>query len=187
MILPIRLYGDPILRKRCKEIDVSSSTISHFITDMFDTMYQAYGVGLAAPQVGKNLRIFVIDTSTFIIDKEENTYKRVFINPEIVKIYGKTWNLKEGCLSFPDFLAKIERYESIQVIYYNENLEICEETFQGLPARVIQHEYDHIEGKLFIDYLSFFKREILNKRFKTLYQGPLSIPYKIQIPIKFIL
>jgi len=153
MILPIRLYGDPVLRKDCKEIDVYDSTIYHFIIDMFDTMYKSYGVGLAAPQVGKNLRIFVMDTSTFIINKEEMTYKRVFINPEIVKTYGKTWKLKEGCLSFPDFIAKIERYESIQVKYYNEDMEKCEEIFQGFPARVIQHEYDHIEGKLFIDYL----------------------------------
>lgn len=155
MIRPIRLYGDPILRTKCKEIDVSDYTIYPFITDMFDTMSQAYGIGLAAPQVGKALRIFVIETSTFIIDKSENTYKRVFINPEIIKRYGKTWTLKEGCLSFPDIIAKIERYDSIQLRYYNEDLEKCEETFHGLPARVIQHEFDHIEGKLFID---FFKR-----------------------------
>lgn len=164
MILPIKLYGDPILRKKCKEIDVFDYKIFKFITDMFDTMYQAYGVGLAAPQVGKNLRIFIIDTSTFISDKEENICRRAFINPKVIKISGKTWNLKEGCLSFPDIIEKIKRYESIQVRYYNEYFEKCEENFQGFPARVIQHEYDHIEGKLFIDYLSFFKREILNKK-----------------------
>lgn len=163
MIVPIRFYGDPILRTKCKEIAVSDYTIYHLITDMFDTMYQAHGIGLAAPQIGKNLRIFVIDTSTFIIDKSENTYKRVFINPEIIKIYGKTWTLKEGCLSLPYIIAKIERYDSIQLRYYNEDMEKCEETFHGLPARVIQHEYDHIEGKLFIDLL---KRERINKRFK---------------------
>ncbi|AGC66945.1 peptide deformylase [Candidatus Uzinura diaspidicola str. ASNER] len=168
MILPIRIYGDPILRKDCKDTDVSDSTIYHFINDMFDTMYQSYAVGLAAPQVGKPLRFFIIDTDTFIIDKEENKSKRVFINPEIVKIYGKTWIIKEGCLSFPDIIAKIERYESLLIRYYNESLEKCEETFQGLAARVIQHEYDHIEGKLFIDYLSLFKREKLNKKSGTL-------------------
>jgi peptide deformylase len=153
MILPIRLYGDPILRTKCKEIDVSDLKISHFITDMFDTMYQASGIGLAAPQLGINLRIFIIDTSTFIIDKSENIYKRVFINPEIIKRYGKTWMLKEGCLSIPYIIAKIERYDYIQLRYYNEYMEKCEETFFGLPARVIQHELDHIEGKLFIDLL----------------------------------
>lgn len=153
MILPIRLYGDPILRTKCKEIDVSDYKISHFITDMFDTMYQASGIGLAAPQLGINLRIFIIDTSTFIIDKSENIYKRVFINPEIIKRYGKTWMLKEGCLSIPYIIAKIERYDYIQLRYYNEYMEKCEETFFGLPARVIQHELDHIEGKLFIDLL----------------------------------
>lgn len=169
MILPIKLYGDPILRKTCKKVDFSDSTIYHFINDMFDTMYQAYGIGLAAPQVGKNLRIFIIDTSTFIIDKEKYTYKRVFINPEIVKIYGKTWKLKEGCLSFPYVIENIERYEFIQIKYYNESLEKCEEIFQGFPAKVIQHEFDHIEGKLFIDYLSILKRERLNKKLNTLH------------------
>jgi peptide deformylase len=159
MILPIKLYGDSILRKSCKEIDVFDHTIYQFITDMFDTMYQVYGIGLAAPQVGRNVRIFIIDTSTFLIENKKNTYKhlkRVFINPEIIKRYGKTWKLKEGCLSIPNIIAKIERYEYIQIRYHNEYLEKCEEIFQGFPARVIQHEYDHIEGKLFIDYLSFF-------------------------------
>lgn len=157
MILPIILYGDPILRKSCKEIDVSDPTVYHFINDMFDTMTQSYGIGLAAPQVGKPIRIFIIDTYTFILDQEENRRKRrVFINPELVKIYGKTWIIKEGCLSFPDFIAKIERYESIHIRYYNESLEKCEEIYQGLSARVIQHENDHIEGKLFIDYLTHY-------------------------------
>lgn len=168
MILPISLYGDPVLRKSCKEIDLSDSTISHFINNMFDTMYQSDAIGLAAPQIGTPLRIFIIDPSTFIIDKDEKKSKRVFINPEIVKIYGKTWIIKEGCLSFPDIIAKIERYELILVKYYNESLEKCEEIFQGLSARVIQHEYDHIEGKLFIDYLSIFKRERLNKKYESL-------------------
>ena len=163
MILPIKFYGDPILRTKCKEIAVSDYTIYNFINDMFDTMYHAYGIGLAAPQIGKNLRIFVIDTSTLINDKSEKTYKRVFINPEIIKIYGKTWTLQEGCLSIPYIIAKIERYDSIQLRYYNEDMEKCEETFHGLPARVIQHEYDHIEGKLFLD---FYQREKINKRFK---------------------
>lgn len=169
MILSIRRYGDPILRINCKEIDVFDSSIYNFINDMFETLYQTLGVGLAAPQVGKNLRIFVIDTSTFIIDKEEKPFRRVFINPKIVKIFGKTWKFKEGCLSFPNITAKIERYELIQLKYYNEYMVKCEEIFQGFSSRVIQHEYDHIEGKLFIDN---FKRERLNKRFK----GRLFIP-----------
>lgn len=155
MILPIRLYGDPILRKNCKEINIFDDNIYLFIHDMFDTMYQNNGVGLAAPQVGKNLRVFVIDTSLF-----ELPCKRVFINPEIVKIYGKTWKVKEGCLSFPYFITKIERYEFLKIKYYNEYMKKCEETFQGFESRVIQHEFDHIEGKLFIDY---FKRELLAK------------------------
>lgn len=167
MILPIKLYGDPILTKSCKETDLSDSTISQFINDMFETMYETDAIGLAAPQVGKPLRVFVIDPSTFIIDNDENKSKRVFINPEIVKIYGKTWIIKEGCLSFPDIIAKIERYEFILVRYYNESLEKCEEIFQGLSARVIQHEFDHIEGKLFIDYLSLFNKERLNKKSRT--------------------
>lgn len=159
MILPIILYGNPRLRKSCKEIDVSDYKVYHFINDMFDTMIESYGIGLAAPQVGKPIRIFIIDTSTFIFDNSENRRKRrVFINPDIVKIYGKTWIIKEGCLSFPYFIAKIERYESIHLRYYNESLENCEEIFQGLSARVIQHENDHIEGKLFLDYLSSFKQ-----------------------------
>lgn len=169
MILPIRLYGDPILRKKCRKVDFSDSTIDHFINDMFDTMYHAYGVGLAAPQVGESLRIFIIDTSTFFIDKKKYTFKRVFINPEIIKIYGKTWKLKEGCLSFPYLIENIKRYEFIQVKYYNELLEKCEEIFQGFPAKVIQHEFDHIEGKLFIDYLSLFKKERLNKKWSSLH------------------
>ncbi len=167
MILSIRLYGDPILRKICNNIDLSDS-IYHIINDMFDTMAKAYGVGLAAPQIGKPLRIFIIDTSPFIIYKDANKTKRVFINPSIVKRYGKTWIIKEGCLSFPDFISKIERYEIIQVKYYNESLEKCEEIYQGLSARVIQHENDHIEGKLLIDYLSLFRQERFNKNLRTL-------------------
>lgn len=147
MILPLSLYGDSILRTNCKEIDVFDEKIYIIIKNMFDTMYTTYGVGLAAPQIGKNLRIFVIDTST-----SKKTCKRVFINPKIIKIYGKTWILKEGCLSFPDIIAKIKRYEYIKIKYYNEYMEKCEEIFQGFSSRVIQHEYDHIEGKLFIDY-----------------------------------
>lgn len=166
MILPIQIYGEPILRKYCKKIDVSDYTVSHFINDMFDTMMRSNGIGLAAPQVGKPIRLFIIDTYTFLFEKEENRRKRrVFINPDIVKIYGKTWIIKEGCLSFPYFIAKIERYESIHIRYYNEILEKCEEIYQGLSARVIQHEYDHIEGKLFIDYLSTYKNERLNKKY----------------------
>lgn len=168
MILQLQFYGRPILRKSCKEIDVSDCGIYHFINDMFDTMMQSFALGLAAPQVGKPIRIFIIDTYTFIFDKEENRRKRrVFINPDIVKTYGKTWIIKEGCLSFPDFIVKIERYESILIRYYNESLEKCEEIYQGLSARVIQHEFDHIEGKLIIDYLSSFKKERLNKKYNA--------------------
>lgn len=147
MVLPIRLYGDPVLRTNCKKINVINNNIYNIINDMFDTMYKSYGVGLAAPQVGKNLRVFIIDVSTY-----KTPCKRVFINPEIVKLYGKTWKLKEGCLSFPFFVANIIRYESIIISYYNEYMEKCEETFQGFSSRVIQHELDHVEGKLFIDY-----------------------------------
>lgn len=154
MILSIKNYRDPILRTKCKKIAVFDSTLYHFINDMFETMHHNYGIGLAAPQVGKNLRIFVIDSSTFIIDKSEIIFKRVFINPEIIKRYGKTWKLKEGCLSIPDIIANIERYDSIQLRYYNEYMEKCEEIFHGLSSRVIQHEYDHIEGKLLIDFFS---------------------------------
>lgn len=148
MILPINFYNNKKLRIKCKEIYVINDYMINIINNMFDTMYHNNAVGLAAPQIGKNSQIFIIDNSIF-----NKTCKRVFINPEIVEFYGKTWKLKEGCLSFPFFKTKIKRYEFIKISYCNKYMEKCEEIFQGFSSRVIQHEYDHLKGKLFIDYL----------------------------------
>lgn len=188
MILPITLYGDPILRKKSKEVKDAYPDLNNLISDMFETMYQADGVGLAAPQLGFNIRLFVVDTSSFADKKshDEETFeliknfKRVFINPKILKIDGKPWKFKEGCLSIPEIRENIHRPEYVQIKYYNEHWKKCEENLKGLPSRVVQHEYDHLDGRLFIDYLSPMKRQMINKKLKKISEGMFETSYKVK-------
>lgn len=192
MILPILAYGDPILKKECDEIEKDYPKLSNLIADMFETMYKAKGVGLAAPQIGKNIRLFIVDGSPFA-EKEEGEeddplaegiedFKKVFINPIIEEENGKEWPFQEGCLSIPKIRENVSRKPDIVVSYYDENWVLHEEKFSGYAARIIQHEYDHIEGVLFTDYLSPLKRKLLKKKLNNITNGLIEIEYKMSFP-----
>ena len=182
MIYPIVAYGSSILRKECVEIDELNDEIKRLINDMFETMYDADGVGLAAPQIGKNLRLFVIDASPFSEDEPElENFKKVFINPELISESGKKWSFKEGCLSIPGVREEVSRHETLVLNYLDENFVEHEETFSGLAARVIQHEYDHIEGILFTDKINTLKRQLIKGKLNDIAKGKFNADYKMKI------
>lgn len=185
MILPIVAYGDQVLKKKAVDIDKDYPHLEELINNMFDTMYEANGVGLAAPQVGKSIRLFVVDASPFE-DKEADLkdFVQVFINPIIIDESGEEWSFNEGCLSIQTVREDVMRKPKILVRYYDENFEYYEEEFDGLAARVIQHEYDHIEGKLFTDRLSSFKRTLLKGKLSDISKGKVDVDYKMKFPKK---
>jgi len=188
MILPVVGYGDPVLRKRGAEISKEYPKLRQLIENMFDTMYNAYGVGLAAPQVGFSLRLFVIDTTAFVdndeLSKQEKEsvrgFKKAFINPTIIKEEGAFWSFNEGCLSIPGIHENVVRHDTITIEYFDENFVRHTEIFDGLKARVIQHEYDHIEGILFIDKISPFKKRLIQKKLKNIKEGKTNTNYQIK-------
>jgi len=190
MILPIVAYGDAVLRKKAKDINKDYPKLNEVIENMFETMYNALGVGLAAPQVGLPIRLFVIDTTPFADDedltKEEqdqlNGFKKVFINAKILEESGKEWSFNEGCLSIPDIREDVTREETIKIEYFDENFEIHTEEFSGLIARVIQHEYDHIEGVLFTDKLSSLKKRLLKGKLSNISKGKIKVDYRMRFP-----
>ncbi len=183
MKLPIIAYGDPVLRQKTKEIDKDYPKLDVLIEDMFDTMYAAYGVGIAAPQIGLPIRLFVIDGEPYVEDDPTmNGFKKVFINPEIIEETGKPWTYNEGCLSIPDIREDITRNEQITIVYFDENWVEHEETYTGLAARVIQHEYDHIEGILFTDKLSPLKKALLKGKLDDISKGNIDVDYKMKFP-----
>lgn len=193
MILPITAYGDPVLKKKAAEIDKSYPDLSQLIENMFETMYHARGVGLAAPQVGLSIRLFVIDTAPFAEDDEEEdvkeleflkSFKRVFINPQILDERGEKWEFSEGCLSIPEIREDVSRYEEVQLQYLDENFKSHTAWFKGLAARVIQHEYDHIEGKLFTDYLSAIRKRMLAGKLEAIAKGEVKVAYRMKFPKK---
>jgi len=195
MILPIVAYGDPILKRECEEIDEHYSDLKQLISDMFETMYKAKGVGLAAPQIGKNIRLFIVDGSPFAEDEDEDgeedpraegiaDFKKVFINPIIEEEEGKEWPFQEGCLSIPAIRENVSRKPNITVSYYDENWKLKEESYSGYAARIFQHEYDHIEGVLFTDYLGPLKRKMLQKKLNNITNGDIDIDYKMRFPKK---
>jgi peptide deformylase len=185
MILPIVAYGDPVLTKVAKEIDKDYPKLEELIATMFDTMDNANGVGLAAPQIGKSIRLFVVDASPFE-DKEPDLkdFVQVFINPVILEESGEEWSFNEGCLSIPGIREDILRKPRIVVRYYDENWEYYEEEFSGLAARVIQHEYDHIEGKLFTDKINALKKTLIRGKLRDISKGNVDVDYKMKFPIK---
>ncbi|WP_185861421.1 peptide deformylase [Blattabacterium cuenoti] len=172
MILPIILYGNPILRKKCLDIDFSSyqrrEKINKLIQDMFETIHKVKGIGLAAPQIGKNIKLFIVETPFLNEENIKNYYKEVFINAKILKIYGKEYKFNEGCLSIPGIMGCIKRKSNVIIEYYNKNWKKQKKALKGLCARVILHEYDHIEGKLFIDYFSSMEKKIIEKKLISL-------------------
>ena len=179
MIYPITLYGNAILRKSCQDIvegDIDVKTLSE---DMFKTMHQADGIGLAAPQIGIAKRIFVVDGS-LLEDEDMISFKKVFINPVILKESGDFWEFEEGCLSIPGIRGGVKRRSDIEISYFDENWTKKTETFSGMRARVIQHEYDHIEGKLFIDYLPSIKKKLIKSKLTEISKGNCEVNYKIK-------
>lgn len=189
MVLPIRAYGDPVLRQKAKDIDKDYKNLDQLIINMFDTMKDAYGVGLAAPQIGLPIRLFVIDLTPFTEDEEYEdiadelaTFKKVFINAKITNKEGEEWKFNEGCLSIPGVREDVSRPETIYIEYFDENWEFHKEEFSDIRARVIQHEYDHIEGKLFTDYLTPFKRKLIQGKLKNISKGKVNVDYQMQFP-----
>jgi peptide deformylase len=192
MILPIVAYGHPVLRKVCKEIDKDYPGLEKLITDMWETMYLSNGVGLAAPQVNKDIRLFVTDTEQIFRhmkeDKEEHNYpdapgiRQVFINAHIKELDGEKWAYNEGCLSIPKIREDINRQSVVTIAFRDENFQQCMRTYSGITARVILHEYDHIEGKLFIDHISPLKRKLLRGKLNDISKGNISVDYKMIFP-----
>lgn len=183
MKLPIIAYGDPVLRKKAEDITPDYPELSTLIANMFETMYGAHGVGLAAPQIGLSVRLFVIDASPFEEDDAVlKDFKKVFINAQIIEESGEKWNFNEGCLSIPDIREDISRQETVTISYYDENWKQHQETYHGLAARVIQHEYDHIEGKLFTDKLSPLRKAMLKSRLDAISKGMVKVDYKMKFP-----
>lgn len=183
MNLPIIAYGDPLLRKKALDIPEDYAELETLIANMFDTMYNAHGVGLAAPQIGLSVRLFVVDAAPFaeddIILKD---FRKVFINAQVLEEVGDKWDFNEGCLSIPDIREDISRKESITISYYDENWKQHQETYNGLSARIIQHEYDHIEGKLFTDKLSPLRKAMLKNRLDSISKGFVKVDYKMKFP-----
>ena len=191
MILPIVAYGDPVLRKIGKEIDKDYPNLEDLIENMTETMHNAKGVGLAAPQVGKSIRLFIIDASPFEenedLDKVERAFlkdfKGVFINPKIVEEDGDEWAFNEGCLSIPKINEDVFREEQIDIEYLDEYFKLHKKTLDGLAARIFQHEYDHLEGVLFTDKLSTLKKRLLKKKLTNISKGNIDVDYKMKFPL----
>jgi peptide deformylase len=188
MIVPIVGYGDPVLRKVGADIAADYPNLNGIIDNMYDTMYNAYGVGLAAPQIGLAIRLFVIDTEPFSdsddLTKEEQEqlkgFKQTFINAKMLKEEGEEWAFNEGCLSIPDVREDVYRQEKITLEFYDENFNKKTEVYEGLIARVIQHEYDHIEGILFTDLISTLKRTLIKKKLQNIMDGKARPDYKMR-------
>jgi peptide deformylase len=182
MVYPIVVYGDPVLKKKGIDIEVGSEEVKTLALDMFETMTNANGVGLAAPQIGKSLRMFIVDASA-MEDEEAGDFKQVFINPEMILEDGQTWMFEEGCLSIPEIRENIERKEKVRIKYYDENWNLKEEEFTGIIARIIQHEYDHVEGILFTDHLTPLKRRLLKGKLSNISKGKVETTYRILAPM----
>jgi len=195
MILPIVAYGHPILRKKAQDINEDFPDLSKLLEDMWETMYASNGVGLAAPQINKNIRVFVIDSSQVFAnldakDKKEETYpddpgiKQTFINAHIVEEHGEDWSYNEGCLSIPKIREDIKRAEEVTLEFKDENFIKHRQTYNGITARIILHEYDHIDGKLFIDHISLLKRKLLKRKLDDISKGFVKVDYKMLFPKK---
>lgn len=178
MKLPIVAYGDPVLKKVCTPIDETYPDLQQLIVNMFETMHHASGVGLAAPQVGLAIRLFIVDTGA----DDKARYKKVFINAEILEETGELWAFNEGCLSIPDIREDIMRRPNVTIRYYDENWEVHEETVSGMPARIIQHEYDHIQGTLFTDKLGLLRKRMLQSKLENISKGNIQADYKMRFP-----
>lgn len=179
MVLPVYTYGHPVLRKIAQDIDKDFPNLEKLISDMWQTMYETEGVGLAAPQIGKSIRLFVIDADPFKeVDPKTEGFKKVFINAKITDRSGEEWPMGEGCLSIPNLNEEVYRKDKVTIEYYDENFEFHTEDYDGYRARVIQHEYDHLEGKLFIDHLSLLRRKLLKGKLNQIAKGKVRSSYR---------
>jgi peptide deformylase len=182
MILPVVVYGHPVLRKVAEEIDPNYDNLPKFIEDMWETMYHADGVGLAAPQVGMSIRLFVIDGSDLAEDHPElKGFKQTFINARIVESNKETNTDYEGCLSLPGIREEVSRPSSIRVQFVDENFQPRDEVYEGFTARIVQHEYDHIEGKLFVDYLGPLRKRLIRGKLNAITVGKVDVSYRIKL------
>ena len=182
MIYPIVAYGDTVLRKPAREINKGEIDVASLAIDMFETMYAAKGVGLACPQIGMDLRMFVVDGEP--MEEGMDDFKRVFINPKILESTGNPWAFEEGCLSIPGIREEVIRDAAIRITYLDQHWQEQEEELDGLRARIVQHEYDHIEGVLFTDHLSNFKKRILKGKLAGISKGKVEVDYKMKFPGK---
>ena len=183
MVYPIIMYGNPVLRKKAKDIE-KGSDIRELVQDMFETMNAAHGIGLAAPQIGKSVRLFVVDGTSVEDEPELAGFKKTFVNAEIIDQQGEEWPFEEGCLSIPNIREEIFRKQKLWIRYYDENWNQHEEEYSGMKARIIQHEYDHIEGKLFIDYLTPLKKRMLKGKLSDISKGDVETEYRISAAAK---
>ena len=183
MIYPITAYGDPVLKEEAQDIPKDYPNLKELIDDMFDTMYYAHGVGLAAPQISKSIRLFVIDSEPMMDEGDEGKgVKKAFINPEIIEESGEEWGFEEGCLSIPGVREVVYRPERLVIRYFDEEWNEHEDTYDGMTARVIQHEYDHIEGILFTDHLNGLKKRLIKNKLAKISKGEVDADYKMKFP-----
>lgn len=183
MIYPIVMYGDPVLRQKAKDVG-KGTDLKQLIEDMYETMNAASGIGLAAPQIGKGIRLFIVDGTSLEDEEGMTDFKKVFINPVILEELGDPWEFEEGCLSIPSIREKIKRKEEVRIKYLDENWEPHEEEYDGMKARIIQHEYDHLEGKLFLDYLTPLKKKLLKGKLTDISKGKVDTEYRISAPVR---
>ncbi len=181
MILPVFAFGQPILKKKAIDIDNNFPELNGLITDMWETMYSAHGVGIAAPQVGLSIRLFIID-SIQIMEKDNTSegIKKVFINAKIIEESGDLWAYEEGCLSIPNITGDVERQQKVRIQYLDENFIKHDEIYEGINARVIQHEYDHLEGVLFVEKLKPLKKKLIQRKLNEIKTGQATADYKIK-------
>lgn len=191
MILPIVAYGTPVLRTIAKDITPEYPNLEKLVADMWETLYASNGVGLAAPQINKDIRLFLVDSEQLFANQEDDEkgkypdepgFRKVFINARITALGGEPWEYNEGCLSIPRIREDVMRPETVTIEYDDENFEHHVDTFNGITARIIQHEYDHIEGKLFIDYLKPFRRKLLQGKLSDITKGKIKVDYKMSFP-----
>lgn len=184
MILPVVAYGHPVLKKKAVDADPSDPGLPQFLSDLWETMYHSDGVGLAAPQVNKSIRIFVIDASGYAESYPEvNGFKKTFINAQIYKEEGEEWSFNEGCLSFPGLREDIMRKPVIHIRYLDEQFQPHDERYEGILSRIIQHEFDHIEGVVMVDRISSLRRMLLRRRLADISMGKVEVDYKMIFPV----
>lgn len=177
------MYGDPVLRQRAKDIEPETD-LTQLIEDMYETLDAANGIGLAAPQIGKSIRLFIVDGTGLEDEPGMADFRKVFINAQMIEEGGSPWDFEEGCLSIPNIRERISRKEQLRIRYFDQNWNQFEESYDGMKARIIQHEYDHIEGKMFIDYLTPLKKRLLKGKLSDISKGKVDTEYRITAPLR---